>query len=220
MASSELPPAAPRPVLLGGLVALAIAPYWFNDFLFIELVKGEPGWPVYLTDYLTRILGLAILLLLPPLRGLALAGEGRRLDWWFVLPFLGVAYGFHQLADIYILAPVNGAMPDFVLFQYPATGFDWLDVFDLTAGLLLVAVSEELLCRRVAFRYLERLGLGAPAVLLVSTLMFALMHWSGGLGALGYTFVLGGMLAGIYMWQRSLVLVIFLHYMINLIDFI
>ena len=208
------------PLLLGALLALGFAPYWFNDFGFIALAGDGPGWPVYLADYLSRVLGIGLLFAIPTLRGLALAGEGRAPTLWLAPPLIGLAVGVSLLTDGYLFGALHDLAPGWALFAYPDPGPRWLYLFDLTGGLVLVAVSEELLCRRVAVRVLERFGLPPVAVLLVSTTLFAAMHWSGGLGALGETFVLGAVLAGIYMWQRSLILVIVIHYLINLIVFL
>ncbi len=82
---------------------------------------------------------------------------------------------------------------------------------------MLVAASGELLGRRVL---VQRFGLPPIGVLLVSTTLFAAMHWAGGLGALGATFVLSAVLTVIYMWRHSLLLVIVIHYLINLIVFL
>lgn len=207
-------------LLLAALLALGFAPYWFNDFLFIALAAEEPGWPVYLADYLSRVLGIGLLFAIPALRAFAAPGEGRTPSLWLAPLLVGFGVGVSLLTDGYLFGALHELAPGWTLFAYPAPGAQWLYLFDLTGGLLLVAVSEELLCRRVAVRVLERFGLPPAAVLLVSTLLFAAMHWSGGLGALGETFVLGAVLTAIYMWQRSLLLVIVTHYLINLIVFI
>ena len=66
-------------LMLAVLLALGFAPYWFNNLLFISLAEGETGWPVYLVDYLSRVLGVGLLFAIPSLRALALPGEGRAL---------------------------------------------------------------------------------------------------------------------------------------------
>jgi hypothetical protein len=189
---------------LAALLAPAFAPYWFNDFVFIALAGEGPGWPVYLTDYLSRGLGVGLLFAIPALRELAAPGEGRALIGWLAAVLAGLAVGISLLTDGNLFGALHDLAPDWALFAYPAPGPRWLNIFDLTGGLLLVAVSEELLCRRVAVRTLERFGLPPVAVPLVSTTLFATMHWSSGLGALGETFVLGAVLTAIYMWQRSI----------------
>ncbi len=207
-------------MMLAALLALGFAPYWFNDFLFISLAAGEAGWPVYLADYLSQVLGIGLLFAIPALRALAAPGERRTLTLWLAPLLIGAGVGISLLTDGYLFGALHDLAPGWALFAYPDPGPYWLYIFDLTGGLLLVAVSEELLCRRVAVRVLERFGLPPIGVLLVSTTLFAAMHWAGGLGALGETFVLGAVLTVIYMWQRSLLLVIVIHYLINLIVFL
>lgn len=215
-----MPGARNGSLLLAALLALGFAPYWFNDFVFIALATEGPGWPVYLADYLSRVLGIGLLFAIPALRALATPGEGRPLTLWLAPMLIGLGVGVSLLTDGYLFGALHDAAPGWALFAYPDPGPHWLYIFDLTGGLLLVAISEELLCRRVAVRALERFGLPPVAVLLVSTTLFAAMHWAGGLGALGETFVLGAVLTSIYMWQRSLLLVIVIHYLINLIVFV
>jgi len=79
------------------------------------------------------------------------------------------------------------------------------------------AICEETMFRGFAITYLRRLVRSTWVAVLISTVAFAYMH--GGLhqGALLFAsrFVLGLILAGIYLWRDSLAEPIFLHFLID-----
>lgn len=82
-------------------------------------------------------------------------------------------------------------------------------------GYLFVAVWEELLMRGILFRLLER-GLGTIAALVMSSLVFGLLHLGNPgatlVGALGTAVGAGVLLAAAYRVTRNLWLVIGIHW--------
>ena len=74
----------------------------------------------------------------------------------------------------FVLAPY---FPKGSLGSVPFDPDSPLFLFDLTAGLVLVGFSEEIVCRGLALSTL-RDRLPIPAVYVVSALLFSLMHWS------------------------------------------
>jgi CAAX protease family protein len=107
-----------------------------------------------------------------------------------------------------------------VLLHYPRLTSGPLFYLDLSLGLLLVAISEELLARRVAARLLAELGWPPAAIVVVPALAFGLQHWSLGLGNMATTALVGMALMAIYLYWRSFALVVIAHYVLNLWVFV
>lgn len=101
-------------------------------------------------------------------------------------------------------------------FQPPYIRNTALAIFDLTAGILLVAVSEELAFRRLLFALLQRLGLGVHAVVLISAVLFGLIHLTSGLADTLNAFLAGILLGYLYYATDRLGLCITVHYVDNL----
>jgi len=91
-------------------------------------------------------------------------------------------------------------------------------VFDLTVGLALTAVAEELVFRRL---YLDAFGarLSPLPLYVLSAAVFAAVHWSIGLGTVAGTFVVGLMLLWLTRRTGSVLPAIAAHYVINLVLF-
>lgn len=103
------------------------------------------------------------------------------------------------------------------LFSWPKIAMPWLLVFDLTAGLALTAVVEELMARRLAWHVLAPRFPHPWATLTVSSLLFGLGHWGAGPWNTISATLGGAALFLAYQRTGSLMLVIAAHYTINLI---
>jgi CAAX protease family protein len=118
---------------------------------------------------------------------------------------------------IYPLLRVN--LEIFVLWRPPFIPNPFLRTFDLTLGLLLVAVSEEYVFRGLLMALLERLRLNTPMVIVTSAMVFALIHLTSGLDVTLNAF-LAGLLYGVAYWQtRRLSVCIVSHYLTDLYVF-
>jgi len=176
--------------------AVLAAAFYLNDFAFIAF-NGTYG--VYLTDYASRLLVLAVCFAWPVTRAIA----GMKFS-----PRPAIALAIACAA----LLPVAGRLV-FHLIEVPfikLTGLKGLFVFhhladpvaywfDLTVGLFLVALSEELVFRKVARHWLERAGRTPLQIVVISSLLFSLMHWGSGPGRLIYTFVAGAIYMTAYL---------------------
>lgn len=101
-------------------------------------------------------------------------------------------------------------------FQPPYIRNTALAIFDLTAGILLVAVSEELAFRRLLFALLQRLGLGVHAIVLVSATVFGLVHLTSGLADTLNAFLAGMLLGYLFHATGRIGLCIAVHYVDDL----
>jgi membrane protease YdiL (CAAX protease family) len=170
------------------IMLLLVAPFYLNDFAFIYL-SGTYG--VYLADYFTRILVLALCFLIPLSRKIVTEEStyiwkpGLAISFVILLPILGRT--IHHLVEV----PVFNMTGSMGLFQFILISDPLLYWLDLTAGLVLVAISEELIFRKFMLKYLESFKLSYWKILIFSSAIFSLMHWSNGLGRLLYCFVGG-----------------------------
>lgn len=130
---------------------------------------------------------------------------------YFLLTLVGVL--FLQWIVYWLYAPYLRYLE---LFQPPYIRNTALAIFDLTAGILLVAVSEELAFRRLLFALLQRCGLGVHAIVLVSATAFGLVHLTSGLVDTLNAFLAGLLLGYLFHATGRLGLCIAVHYVDDL----
>lgn len=104
---------------------------------------------------------------------------------------------------------------------FPGVSFPPLDnevwrAVDLTFGLALVALSEELVFRALWYRWWASRGAGVAGLYLGSSLVFALLHLPQGLADTAIAFVWGLLLMSLYRRSGSLALVVFIHFAVDL----
>ena len=172
-----------------------------NDFLF-EAVSGQPV--LIFIDYAVKLGLLGLLLVTPVLRDVRKPQPPSLTAFLALLGVAGIYLGLDHLSG---LVPVA-----WKLFKWPLLDGP-LFVLDQSFGLLLTAVSEELIFRTLAFRIIG--GTTARRVLL-SALAFSAIHWGSGpgdlLGSLGF-----GLLAGWHYARFADVrLLIAAHFLIDL----
>src|SRR5262249_42479232 len=92
-------------------------------------------------------------------------------------------------------------------------------VIDLTVGVLLVAVSEELLCRRAALLVLRNHVRSDAGMIVISAVLFTAMHWTYSPPELINVFLIGCAFMAIYLRIGTLWPLIAAHYVIDLIAF-
>jgi len=126
------------------------APFYLNDFGFIA---ADGGYGVYLVDYATRALVLALMVLWPLSRALALQrpSQGPAL-WWVALVSVAVLLAVSRLCYHGIEVPFSAATGLGGMFRFPAIDDPTLMWLDLTLGLFAVALSEELVFRKLDTR--------------------------------------------------------------------
>jgi membrane protease YdiL (CAAX protease family) len=94
--------------------------------------------------------------------------------------------------------------------------WDWID---LTFGLLLVGVCEELVFRGYMHHLISRYTQNQAVIIAVSSVAFGLIHWSLGLHSVLVTALIGAVLMMTYLRTRSLPAIVLAHFAINFIDF-
>lgn len=130
---------------------------------------------------------------------------------------LGVLY-------LYVLAPLletlQRTMGDFVppgkVLPTVSRGL----VLFFVANVLLAPLVEETLYRGIALPVLGS-ALGVPWAVVLSCVLFGLLHWVGGFWYMLLTGVVaGGLFAGLYLWRGSLLAPLAAHFALNLVEFV
>lgn len=206
---------------LAFLAALALAPAYLNDFLYM---RAETIGEWLAADYGSKVLVLVLILAFPDTRraldGCWDAAALGRQDWRHLLAWTIAVTGLIVTAFLYLKPPLDALAPAAKLFVYPEINDPAVRVFDLTAGLVLTAVAEELAFRALMRRALERFSGNTAVIVLTSASAFAAIHWSNGLGSLAVSFIAGGLLMVLYIRNGSLVPAVVAHYAADLILFL
>ena len=199
------------------LVILAVlsSVYLLNDLFFMRARNYEEWLAV---DYGSRFLAVGIILWLlkqkislPSEFGLKRIPLRQGLMWMLLLTLTGV------LIDQVGWRFFEKILPHTQLAVMPKIGNPLVRTFDLTFGVALVAVSEEIVFRGYCYSALH--SLMRPRLLVpVSALLFGLIHWSTGLHAVIST-ALWGVLPMVAMIRTgSVVPAMIAHYITDLVS--
>lgn len=155
--------------------------YLLNDF-FLAMAFSWQGYVA--VDYATRFLTLGLLWFwwkrkkmdLPDL-GFTFPGWKAFAGWSLLLSGTGILIlGLLE----YNPTPWNNATA--LVSFFPITDSGW-KLFDLYGGLLLVALTEEIVFRGLFLAAFRERFRSPAALVAVSSLVFALIHWSAGFDA-------------------------------------
>jgi membrane protease YdiL (CAAX protease family) len=205
-------PGAALPLLL------IVGPYYLNKLVYL----AEPGFTAFaVTDYGDRIVTLGILYLVLRRSPVALA-----IPWRLAVPSLRGWLAALAGAAILTAADV-GSGPlmswldthGFELTHYPSSSDPAMALFDDTVGMVLVGLSEEAVFRFYLINALMLRGAGLGAAMVLSSLVFAGIHWSYGLSALAFALFAGFVLAPIYVATRNLAVPVIAHALYDSIFF-
>lgn len=206
------------------LFTLAVAPFYLNDFVFIA-TETPLQWLA--ADYASKLLVLLIVIAILPLRDCVKKSFAPLGNPYDPLPMTVIRIGvpvflcFLLMIAIkyFVNLPLWEAFPDTYLFRYPTIENPYLYWFDLTFGLALTAISEEFVFRSIAKSVIGKFTNRTSIILIVSALIFTLIHWSHGVPSVGASFFNGIVLMALYLHTRSIVPPIILHYLINVWHF-
>ena len=197
---------------------LLVSPFYLNDFANI-FVKDWRLW--LLIDYVgVKLLPFAVALWLirskkmrPAEFGLMPQGLPSFLTVFLVVAFVGTVIdqnGYSLIAGLPGYAPLGG-MP-----AIASPVWNWID---LTFGLLMVGILEELVFRGFMHAFISRYTENPFAIVAISSLAFGLIHWSLGLHAVLVTSLIGAVFMLAYLRTRSLPAIMLAHFAVNFIDF-
>lgn len=199
------------------LICIAV-PFYLNDFANIFL----PRWEHWLAiDYLFAKTY--------PLLGFAYLIRTNRISWPQVgligqksIPFT-VVFLMGTLSVLFLLENAN-LVTRFVsgytaLGRIPAITDPFWYQFDLFAGLLLVAIVEELVFRGLFCFVLEKYTRNTVFIVCASAIAFGLIHWSAGFSDVTVAVLAGVVYMVLYMRTRSLPAIILSHFVVDLVSF-
>lgn len=200
------------------VLVLLASPFYLNDFANIYI----KDWRVWLCiDYIGRkLFPIAVALWLIRSKKLRAAQFGIKPQSAaaFVMGFLVVTLvgtvidqnGYRLVEKLPGYGPLGGM---------PAIGSPVWDWVDLTLGLLLVGVVEELVFRGYLHTFLSRFTERSSVIVAFSAIAFGLIHWSLGLHAVLVTSVIGAVFMVAYLRMRALPAIMLAHFAVNFIDF-
>jgi membrane protease YdiL (CAAX protease family) len=199
------------------LVTLCL-PFYLNDFSDIYV----KDWRLWLSiDYIAvKLLPFLVVFSMirtqkmkPSAFGLNRQSAGVFLAVCFIGALSGVVIeqvGYLLLNNLHVYPPL-GQMPE---IENPF--WLWLD---LTAGLLMVGICEELVfrgyLRTFIARYTERISI----IVAASALAFGFIHWSAGLEKVMVTSAIGAVFMLLYIRTCSLPAIMLSHFAVNFIDY-
>ena len=197
---------------------LLAAPFYLNDFSSIY-VEDWRWW--LLIDYVgVKLFPCLVVLWLFLKKKMCPAEFGltnQRVPS-FLVTFIAVAL-VGALIDQNGYALIDGLPGYAALGGMPAIADPTWDWIDLTFGLFMVGVFEELVFRAYMHTVLSRYIQRPIPILVISSVAFGLIHWSLGLHAVLITSLIGAVFMVAYLITRSLPAIALAHFTINFIDF-
>lgn len=191
--------------------------FLLNDFAMIQVKRYIP-W--LMIDYGTRLAALAIIVAVVRRRISSIEDFGLRntplrglIQWAAFLTIIGIVIdqaGWRYLEYV---------LPDTHLMSIPQTKNVFINVFDLTAGLALVSVSEELIFRGYFLSTLRLYTNSSALIIILSSITFGLIHWSMGIHAILSTALWGVLPMVAVIRTGSIYPAIIAHYLTDLVSF-
>lgn len=113
-----------------------------------------------------------------------------------------------------ILEPIlDNFFKDTNFVTFPKITNEFVRIFDLTIGLILVALSEEFIFRALALKVLEKFS--RINIILITSFIFSIIHWSTGVSSLIITFLIGTIFMIATLRVNSIYPVLLSHFIIN-----
>jgi membrane protease YdiL (CAAX protease family) len=206
-------PAAALPLLL------ILGPYYLNKLVYI----AHPGdYAVFIaTDYADRLFTLGVLFLVA-----RAAPDAFAIPWRLAVSGLKdaalVAAGTLILvaADV-LTGPGQDWLSDLSgkLTHYPTSPGPVFTAIDDSFGMVLTGLSEEAIFRFYLINVLLLRGLSRQGAIVVSTLLFAAIHWSYGGGSVAYAAFAGFVFARLYLSTRNLLVPVLVHTAVDIYFF-
>ncbi|WP_421903452.1 CPBP family intramembrane glutamic endopeptidase [Maridesulfovibrio sp.] len=199
------------------ILFLAALPFYLNDFNNI-FIKHELLWLAI--DYGAKLFPLGFLFYLLRKGTLSRADLGlvalplnKLILWTLGITALGLCLdepGFALWSKL---------LPSLRLGSIPIETDSPLYILDMTIGLALVAISEEITFRGLAFTTLKNRNYSIPKIFTISALIFGMIHWSQGPVAIMATIITGSGLMICMYCTGSIYPTIIAHYVINYLSF-
>ncbi|MBR1124438.1 CPBP family intramembrane metalloprotease [Bradyrhizobium lablabi] len=168
-------------------------------------------------DYAGRIVTLAVLAAIPAARSVAFRREQCRISLLEIGAWIAGILLLYRLCQ-WPQRLINAAFPATVVGGYPHLA-GWLYVSDLVFGMALVAVSEEIVFRRLLWSASKPYAGDGTSAVLITSLIFGVYHWWAGVGNVLLAATIGIPLMVMYRRSGALWPVILAHYLVDAIAF-
>jgi membrane protease YdiL (CAAX protease family) len=200
------------------IICVITLPFLLNDFANI-FVRDYRVWLI--VDY-ALVKALPLTLIFCFLRaqrisysdlGLRRIGFVRFVLWALTMTIVGIfldQFGSRFFAMV---------LPDTRLGGMPAITNRLLDQIDLYLGLALVAIVEEMVFRGLYFNLLSRHIASRIIVMMVSAVVFGVIHWSLGLSAIVHTAIIGAVFMFCILRTGSILPTVVAHFFVNYVAF-
>ena len=203
---------------------LLIVPSMMISFLTLGSGKETPGFSVLAVSVIFRDIALTCLIVYflwrdgEPLAGLGWKGAGLTGESALgAALFLPILYGdsiIEKVFEWFGLASNMSRVPQFLSAKGP------FEIFLACILVAVVAVAEETIFRGYLMLRLNEVTGSMTAAVIISSAVFALGHGYEGAAGVGAVFILGILLALIYVWRKSLVAPVVLHFLIDLLPLV
>jgi membrane protease YdiL (CAAX protease family) len=200
------------------VLVLLVSPFYLNDFASI-LIKDWRLW-LFIDYVCVKLFPLLVALWLIRSKTIRPAEFGLRTQSMasFCVVFLVVTLvgtlidqNGYQLVTRLPGYWSLGGMP-----VIKSSAWNWID---LTLGLLLVGIVEELVFRGYMHTFLSKFTQSSSLIVAISSAGFGLIHWSLGMHAVLVTSIIGAVFMIAYLRTGALPPVMLAHFAINCIDF-
>ncbi|HBB17782.1 MAG TPA: hypothetical protein DCZ97_12595 [Syntrophus sp. (in: bacteria)] len=200
------------------VLILLLFPFYLNDFSDIHVTD----WRLWLfIDYvavkLFPLLVVFWLIRTKKMNPLEFGFNISSITSFLVVFFIGALSGIFIEQNGYLFMngirgyPPLGRMPEIT-----SPLWRWID---LTVGLLMVSIVEEIVFRGYLLTFLSRYTKSALTIIGISALAFGFIHWSGGFQKVIVTSAIGGVFMILYLRTYSLPAIILAHFAVNFVNF-
>ncbi len=182
-----------------------------NDFLLM-ISNNYIEW--LLIDYGSRILALIIIFYLIKRDIITLSELKLNFINFKLLLFYTLILSILGIVIFELIEPIlDNIFKDTSLVAFPKIENNIIYILDLTLGLTLVALSEELIFRGLALNILNKFS--KINIILFSSFIFSIIHWSAGVNSLIITFIIGVLFMIATLRVNSIYPVLLSHFIIN-----
>jgi len=204
------------PFVLGVFFGTDLIARFAFDFLVIGFGQTMDWWPVALGfDTLWRMLPVILVMVYlfnKPTHMFRVFGLDRRADWTMAFGMLALLWLIPWIAGLFMdMRSIPVDPTDFILYARPTFGEMVLVFF---SSCVMAPISEEILFRGLLFMGLRKAS-GPWAALVLSSVLFGLMHWQYDLVGVLSVMVFGAGNALLVWRTGSLVPAILLHAIYN-----
>lgn len=124
-----------------------------------------------------------------------------------------------RLLFLFVETPLKEYQFAQAFFEFHRLENNILHWLDLTFGLALVAVSEEIVFRKIALKWLESWLKRPVTIIIISGLFFGASHWGSGFANVSSNFLYGAISMFLFMRSRQLWPQMVAHWLVNFIAF-